>query len=628
MPGLCGLVSSRGDLAVLDVLPMLNALRFGHATHEESHQEKGLSLGCIHLGRNGQQAIYASRHAIVVAYGYITQPIMSLGVDGDQHRGIGTAAAHHIHDRYLECGEAAVGELSGAFAFSLWDRRNRTLLLASDHLGLRPVYYADHDHVLRFASEVKALLVDVDLPRRLDRAAIADFLWYGYVMGDKTYFQDIRLLPPASVLRWQDGEWTIRGYWDLRYPDRYPQRSNSWYDRLIHDALHASVRQMVRPNLRYGLSLSGGLDSRWIAIFLSKYRPDSPTFTFGTHDSDDTPIAQRVADELGLTNEFVELPATYIRDHGQAIAYLSDGMYNLFEADEFPLSTRMGEDVDVAVGGMLGDILFGHEMNPISALLGRRSVIRYWLWRTKGSRLPPRLMARVFGSDQYQELNAMALHSLEQSVSSAPSDQGFQVVHYVNIRQRQRRYINVAQLLKLAYVDIYHPIADSQVVHASLQLPPKQMMVEGAYRRSMGRFYPDMAAIPWTFVLMPPTVSMPTVLAKKAAQLTLGRGLARTPLGSHPFVRPRRYFADHTGWSRGPLRLFIEETLLSDEMEAIGVFDPRGFRVAIQDHMEGRLDLGPLLGGALALAFWARFFYLPTIPCAPVGMGNLDPPNS
>jgi asparagine synthase (glutamine-hydrolysing) len=471
--------------------------------------------------------------------------------------------------------------------------------------------------LLRFASEVKALLADPKFPRRLNRAAIADFFWYQYVMGDKTYFEDIRLLPPASLLRCQDGRWTIETYWDVSYPDRYPQKPDIWYDRLIHDTLQAAVKRIVRPELRYGLSLSGGMDSRWIAIFLSQLRPDTQTFTFGPPESDDTVIARQVAKRLGLANQRVDLPATYVRDFGETIAYLSDGMYNLFEADEFPLSVQIGDHVDVAVGGMLGDLLFGHEMNPVSALLRQQDVTRYWLWRTQANRLPQPLMIRVFGPKTYQELKAMAMHSLEQCIAAAPSDRGFQIVHHVNLRHRQRRYINIAQLSKLAYVDTYHPLADSQVIQASLQLPPAQMMLERAYRRAMATYYPAMAEIPWTFALMPPRVSVSTVMLKKALQFTFAKRLCSTRFGSHPLLRQRKYFSAHTSWSRGPIRPFIEETLFSPETEAIDIFEPDGLRAVMKDHMEGTLNLTEFLGATLSIALWARLFYLPVTPERP-----------
>ncbi len=223
-------------------------------------------------------------------------------------------------------------------------------------------------------------------------------------------------------------------------------------------------------------------------------------------------------------------------------------------------------------------------------------------------------MTRVFGPKTYEELKAMAMDSLGQCIAAAPSDRGFQVVHHVNLRHRQRRYINIAQLSKLAYVDTYHPLADSQVIHATLQLPPAQMMLERAYRRAMATYYPAMAEIPWTFALMPPRVSVPTVMLKKALQFTFARRLRSTRFSSHPLLRQRKYFSAHISWSRGPIRSFIEETLFSAETEAIGIFEPDGLRAVVKDHMDGELNLGEFLGGALSIALWARLFYLPVTP--------------
>ncbi len=616
MPGLCGFVSSKSDSSALDLAPMLGTLNFARATYEEQYQENEVNLGCVHLGTGGQRAIYSSSQVVVVFYGYLTQPVIPPGTDKGSVDP--AAAAHHIHDRYLEYGERIVDRLAGAFAFALWDCRTRTLLLVSDHLGLRPIYYAEYDGLFRFASEVKALLTDPKFPRRLDRAAIADLFHYECIMGDKTYFKDVHLLPPASVLRWQDGRWIVRAYWDIPYPDRYPRHPDGWYDRLIYDALQSAVKHMVRPELRYGLSLSGGLDSRWIAAFLGEIQPDTTmTFTLGSLRDDDSPIASRVATQTGLSNQRLDLSPTFVAEYAESIAYTTDGMYTLVCAEEFPLTTYVGDVVDISVGGFLGDPLFGHEMNPVYARLRRHDVMRYWLWKTKGARLPASVMARIFGDRAYRELEAMALDSLRERIAAAPSDRGFQVAHYLNIRQRQRRLINSAQVAKLSYVDIYHPFADNDVIQASLQLPPRQLMIERAYRRAMDTYYPSLAAIPWTFTLMPPTTSVSAIILKKVAQLTLGKWLRNTPFANASLIRPRRYYASYYTWTRKALRSFIEETLLSPEANATGLFDPSGLRDVVWDHMEGRIDATAFLGQALAVALWTRLFYVPSTPLGP-----------
>jgi len=592
---------------------MLNALNYGRATVVECHEERNASLGCAHLGTGGQQTLYESSQAVVVFFGYLTQPLIPPGVGESDP----AAAPRYIHDLYLAHGEAMLGQVTGAFAFALWDRRTQTLYLASDHLGLRPIYYAEHDGLFRFATEIKGILADSTFPRRLNRAAVADFFHYSYIMGDKTFFQDIQLLPPASLLCYQDGRWTVSRYWEIPYPERYPRHPDKWYDDLIYEALQAAVKRMVRPDLRYGLSLSGGLDSRWIAAFLAQVQPESLTFTLGTPGSDDTPFAREVAARTGLSHHYWELSPTFIAELAESYAYIVDGTYNLFSAEEFPLTVRVGDYVDVSVGGFLGDCLFGHEINPVSARIRKQDVRRYWLWRTKGDRLPQPLMAQIFGERAGRELTALAMDSLENNIAAAPCDRGFQISQYLNLRNRQRRFINVAQLAKLPYVDIYHPIADDEVVQATLQLPPHQLMLERTYRRTLATYFPDLAAIPWTFTLTPPTISVPAIVLKKAAQLTLGRRLWGTSLGNHPLIRPRRYYVKYSLWSRGPLRSFIEETLLSPEANATGLFDPDGLRTVVRDHMERRTDVTDFLGGALAIALWTRFFYAPSTPVRP-----------
>jgi asparagine synthase (glutamine-hydrolysing) len=446
---------------------------------------------------------------------------------------------------------------------------------------------------------------------------VADFFHYSYAMGEKTFFQDIQLLPPASLLRYQNGRWVVSSYWDIPFPEDYPSRTDKWYDDLIHDAFQAAVKRMVRPELRYGLSLSGGLDSRWIAAFLAQVQPESPAFTLGIPGSDDTPSAREVAARTGLRHDYWEVPSDFVAELAETVTYIVDGMYNLVCTEESPLTVRIADYVDVSVGGFLGDPLFGHEINPLSAHLRTGDVKRYFLWRTKQERLPQPLMAQIFGERMGQELRALAVDSLQDSIAAAPSARGFQISQYLNIWHRQRRFINTAQVAKLPYVDIYHPIADEEVVLAALQLPPHQLIAERAYRRAMATHFPGLAAIPWTFTLTPATVSVPTVVLKKLAQLTLGRWLRGTPLGNHPLIRPRRYYVNYTLWSRGPLRPFIEETLLSPGANATGLFDPDGMKTAIYHHMEGRQNMTGFLGKALAIALWTRLFYVPSTPIRP-----------
>jgi len=269
------------------------------------------------------------------------------------------------------------------------------------------------------------------------------------------------------------------------------------------------------------------------------------------------------------------------------------------------------------VWAQIDQLIFGQSL---SARLRKRDVQRYFLWRTRGDRLRQSLMTQVYGERTSKEFAMLASDSLSSNIAAAPSERGFQCIQYFKLRHRHRRCINTAQVAKLPFVDIYHPIADDEVLSVALQLPPHQLTTEYAYRQALGTYFPDLAAIPWTFTSTSCTVSAPAVVLKKVAQLTLGQWLQGTSLGNHPLIRARRYYTNYSLWTRGPLRPFVEETLLSPEANATGLFNPDGLRALVRDHMEGRKDATAFLGGVLAIALWTRMFYAPSTPIRPSGL--------
>ena len=617
VPGLCGMHSLDHRCMVPDLDAMLDALAYGRATVRECYECNLLNLGCVHLGTGGQRALYDSPQATVVFYGYLTQPPIPPGaVEADP-----AAAAHYIHELYLEREEAFLRDLMGAFAFVLWDKRTHTLLLVNDRLGMRPIYLAEHDGVLRFASEVKALLADASFPRRLDRVAASEFFHFRYVLGNRTFFEDIRLLAPASYLRCQDGRWRVVTYWEPSYPEKLSRRSAQWYDQQIYETLRAAVERMVRPGLKYGISLSSGMDSRWIAAILSEIRPDTQAFTFGG------PVASRAAIEIaskvalltGLKHHCLVLSPSFIADHAEKITYISDGMHSFVDSQEFPLSIEMSRHVDVAIGGFMGSGFFGQ--NPIYHYLRAKDVYSF---RRSHSRsfLPPRhVRERVFGSEQYRDLESAADKKLRAAIEEAPASKGLHVTNYEGARQRQRRFTFYAQLLKTPYVDMYHPIADNTVWDLTIQFPPNQLIYKRALRRALAAYYPHLAALPWNKVPGSATVSVSSILIRQVYDRL--KRLATSTFGLASNSHHVSDGLDYSDWLRGPLRPFVEETLLSPEANATNLFSPDGLREVVRGHMEGQQDATQFLGLALPFALWTRMFYTPTTPQRPDVLAKL-----
>jgi asparagine synthase (glutamine-hydrolysing) len=217
---------------------------------------------------------------------------------------------------YEEYGRGCLDRLRGMFAFAIWDGRTRTLFLARDRVGKKPLFYfLGHDRFL-FASEIKALLIDNAVSRQPDPVAIDHFLALGYVPGPRTAFLGIQKLPPAHWLEVRDGQVESGCYWKLRYT---PKRQLSMKDAVaeLQWRLAEAVRLRLVSDVPLGAFLSGGVDSSAVVIHMAEAMNRSVrTFSvgFGAATFDERPFARQVAERYGTdhTELLVDAPVTDI----------------------------------------------------------------------------------------------------------------------------------------------------------------------------------------------------------------------------------------------------------------------------------------------------------------------------
>ena len=176
--------------------------------------------------------------------------------------------------------------LRGMFALAIWDVHHRTLILARDRLGQKPLVYRHDGKRLLFASELKALLAlpeDV-VPRRLDPIALDHYLTYGYVPHPRTILEGIFKLPPAHFAVWHDGNLSVERYWQ---PDWNFVRDRPLEEDIeeLRATLEDAVREQMISDVPLGAFLSGGIDSTIIAGLMQKVssRPVK-TFAIGFPD--------------------------------------------------------------------------------------------------------------------------------------------------------------------------------------------------------------------------------------------------------------------------------------------------------------------------------------------------------
>lgn len=269
-----------------------------------------------------------------------------------------TEAIIHLYEEY---GDRCVNHLRGMFAFAIHDFREDRLLLARDHLGQKPLYYADHEGSLAFASEIKALLAVYPRLRRVNDDALHEYLSLRIITPPRSMFRGVYKLPPGHLMvRSGDGSIDIRRYWDLHYEPKH----NLGFDDLL-SGLDAKIEESVRyhmvSDVPVGAFLSGGLDSSLVVSMMSRQN----TGAFKTFSGDvpyasysELPYSRMVSEKYHTEAHELTIVPSVARALPKLVRFLDE--------PSDPLSTCLyhiaelaRKHVKVVLGGDGGDELFG-----------------------------------------------------------------------------------------------------------------------------------------------------------------------------------------------------------------------------------------------------------------------------
>jgi asparagine synthase (glutamine-hydrolysing) len=272
---------------------------------------------------------------------------------------------------YEEHGLDALDHLNGMFGLALWDARARRLVLARDRLGVKPLYWAPTADGLVFASELKSVLLHPGVTRRLDPAALRQYLAWEYIPSPRTPFEGIHKLPPATRLVVEGRSVRTETYWRLRRQE--PIRSVAEAEEGLRGHLERSVRLQMEADVPVGAFLSGGLDSSALVATLCAVR-GGPVHTFsigfGEADFDETPYARKVAEALGTVHR-EEILHPDCRDLLEQVSgFLDEPFADNSILPTYLVSRVARRDVKVALSGDGGDELFaGYDHYKAARLL-------------------------------------------------------------------------------------------------------------------------------------------------------------------------------------------------------------------------------------------------------------------
>ena len=510
---------------------------------------------------------------------------------------------------YEDKGEECLAELNGMFAFALWDAAQKKMFLARDRIGEKPLYYCYDGTTFIFASEIKAIL-QCGLPRKVDIDSLNLYLKLSYVPSPHTMFQNVGKLPPAHYLILQDGQLTLKNYWDITDFQDLGQSESSLKEE-IRERLKHTIKAKTDSDRPVGIFLSGGVDSSAIlSIFRQFDSGPVKTFSLGFDidiDSErfntDFNLARTTSRSFGTDHHEIFLTTDDVLNNFEKIVFhLDEPISNPTQAAQFMLSQIAKQDVSVVLAGDGGDETFGgynryRDNEIISLYQFLPPVIRMGIITPLVNTLLPkykrlnRAINTAGSVERYllfmSEDEEKVRHIMDNDCYRADVAREFIYANYFN-----RTEIPLAK--RLMYTDLRTKLADNFLLGMD-----KMTMAFGLEQRCP---FLDHELVEFAF--------------KIPIKLKVRRGetkyiLKRAVAGMVPsaVLQGKRYFSTPAAkWMRAGLKPMIEDYLSTSSLQRSGCFNVKAVGEMLENHLTLReYNLG-LLWSVFTFQVWYRQF--------------------
>jgi asparagine synthase (glutamine-hydrolysing) len=559
-------------------------------------------LSVIDLSERGRQPLTNEDGSVLVVFNGEIYNFVELRrqLEARGHRFRSGTDGEVIVHLYEESGADCVDQLDGMFAFAVWDRKHRRLLLARDRLGKKPLKYASIPGGLVFASELKAILGAGLVAPRIDSTDIGRYLSLGFVPGPGTGFAGIHKLPPAHRLIWDGGATRIERYWMPDFSRKRTQGAREWRAE-VRDTVRRAVAKRLVSDVPIGAFLSGGIDSSIVVACMSQAQ-ERPVETFAAgfefDSASELPYARAVAERHRTSHHELEVRAD--------TASLLPVLARLFEepfADcsalpSYLIAREARRHVTVALTGDGGDEAFAGytRYGKLSAWNGTLDL---------AARLGAGRIATVAGLDRVRHLADRSLavrygwmmrlfSAREQALlcggtapfASEPPEQIF-------AGWMARPEAGPTALDRMSFADLMVYLPDDLLVKVDLAC-----MAHGLEARCP-LLDPEVLAV---------AAAAPAELRFEGGVLkSLLRDAFRDELPESVLRRGKTGFVVPLDrWFRGPLEPLARDLLLASDSRVRDLLDQSAVARLVEHHAAGRAHHGRKLWALLMLELWQR----------------------
>jgi asparagine synthase (glutamine-hydrolysing) len=531
------------------------------------------------------------------------------------HTNSDTEAIVHAWDEY---GTDCPKHLRGMFALAIWDERKKSLFLARDRVGKKPLLYAEVDGGLIFGSEFTALLEHPGVSREVDYEAIHHYLSFICVPAPLTAYQSIRKLEPGHWLLWKDGEIKKERYWQLDFSKKITISEQEAGERVV-DLLRDAVKVRLMSEVPLGAFLSGGIDSSAVVALMAQESSEQvKTFSIGFDEQDFSELhhARRVAQHVGADHhEFIvrpnamEILPTLVEHYGEPFADSS-------AIPSYYVSRETRQYVTVALNGDGGDECFaGYERYAAMNLAQRYNRL-----------VPGAVRNGVVGNvlKVLPEFSSRGnpLGKAKRFLGAAtlgPVQRYLRWVSAFDETAKWELYSNDFRQQTAAYstIDIIQPwfakangsgIVDASLLTDTMTYLPNDLLVKMDIASMTVSLEARSPFLDHHLMEFAATLPEHLKLRRMTTKYLLKRVL-KNLVPTENLTRAKMGFGVPIGhWFRGSMQAFLRETVLSEKALGRGLFDKAKVRQIVDQHVSGKMNHEHRLWSLLMLELWFQRF--------------------
>ncbi|MDL1969041.1 MAG: asparagine synthase-related protein [Deltaproteobacteria bacterium] len=618
MPGIAGIVDFKQDGASTDtqIRRMVKILNHTSPAEEEIYIAKHAAIGAVRLKVYSLQNLVAEdTNTAITFWGYLWDQEDLKKRTGLNFQNMGDVSAGNLLlTLYNKEGIDGLCNLNGRFVIAIWNKREKVLNLINDRYGFCKLFYWVTPQRILFASEYKAIVWHEDFPKKIDQQGLADFMALGYSTQDRTFFVNIKLLPPASVATFKsDGNLSIKKYWDYSFhSEDDPLWLEEDYVDQFAEMLAKATQRQIDPNKSIALPLSGGLDSRTLAGVLDRldFKGEVKAFSYGNQCAYDVAYGRNIAKNVGYEHGFIPIESTYLRDQAERFVWLLEGTVNCLNAHMLLTYPFIRENsLDSIMTGFFGDIICGswshfyslgvHGGTDDEGIIKSQYALHADIMKDKD-------MAVYMKDSIYQTVRGKTFETLRSRYFQCPSRNRYFRSRYFSTLERQRQYTSFNLHVFDFVAEVASPFLDCDFVDFIYHVPSELMIFQNLYRKMIVKYLPKVASVPHNETKLPLNVSW----IRKGLQWRW-EGLIRNPLiratiGRRYAKMNDNYLNTHEAIKTGS-RDFVEKSVRNNEFLA-QFFKIERVNELLDNHLSGKAHEPSKITALLTLALWSKMF--------------------